>query len=77
MERADISLEEYIESNKLSAEEVDEIVIRCAICMQYLHNKKVLHRDFHPGNILRTKNKEWVITDFGLAKSISEKYSHT
>ena len=76
MERAEISLEEYIERKRLSDEEVDDIVIRCATCMQYLHEKKVLHRDFHPGNILRTKNKEWVVTDFGLAKSISEKYSH-
>lgn len=75
MEYADISLEEYIESGKIKDEEKDEIIRRCVECMMYLHNEGVIHRDFHPGNILLNKDSKWVITDFGLAKDIDEKYS--
>jgi len=76
IERADISLEDFIKNTKLSEIEKDNIVIRCAECMRYLHNKGVIHRDFHPGNILRACSGLWMITDFGLAKEISIKYSH-
>ncbi|MCY6371241.1 protein kinase domain-containing protein [Clostridium ganghwense] len=76
MEKASISLEEYIETNVLKDTEKDEIIIRCAECMKYLHSKGVIHRDFHPGNILRNYSKEWMVTDFGLAKDISSRYSH-
>ena len=44
--------------------------------MRYLHKNGVLHRDFHPDNILRNSKGEWVVTDFGLAKDIDDKYSH-
>ncbi len=75
MERASASLEEYIENNPISEMVKDEIVIRCVECMSYLHSKNVVHRDFHPGNILLNADGDWVVTDFGLAKSMSEKYS--
>lgn len=75
MERASISLEDYIESNVISEEEKDRIIIRCIECMSYLHSNDVVHRDFHPGNILKNAEGEWVVTDFGLAKTLSEKYS--
>ena len=39
MEKASISLERYIEKKTLSDEEKDEIVMKCAECMRYLHNK--------------------------------------
>lgn len=76
MEKASMSLEDYIEKKTLSDVEKDEIVMRCAECMIYLHNKGVIHRDFHPGNILLGRSGEWMVTDFGLAKDISSKYSH-
>lgn len=76
MEKASISLDDFIKKEKLSDREKDEIVIRCAECMRYLHNKGVIHRDFHPGNILRAHSGLWMVTDFGLAKDISSKYSH-
>lgn len=76
MEKASISLEDYIETSTLTDTEKDEIIIRCAECMKYLHSKGIKHRDFHPGNILRNYSNEWVVTDFGLAKDISSRYSH-
>jgi serine/threonine protein kinase len=76
MEKADISLEDYLENNPITDAEKDEIISRCVECMKYLHKNGVLHRDFHPGNILRNSKGEWVVTDFGLAKDIDNKYSH-
>lgn len=76
MEKASVSLEDYIEKKTLSDEEKDKIVMRCAECMKYLHNEGILHRDFHPGNILLGNSGEWMVTDFGLAKDIFSKYSH-
>ena len=76
IEKASVSLEDYIERRILSDEEKNEIVIRCAECMKYLHSKEVIHRDFHPGNILMGNSGKWMVTDFGLAKDISSKYSH-
>lgn len=76
MEKADISLEDYLTNNQITDEEKDKIICRCVECMRYLHKNGVLHRDFHPGNILRNSKGEWVVTDFGLAKDIDDKYSH-
>ncbi|MBY7024004.1 MULTISPECIES: protein kinase [Clostridium] len=76
MEKADIALEDYIETNALNDIEKDKIVIRCAECMKHLHGRGIIHRDFHPGNILRNYTNEWIVTDFGLAKDISSRYSH-
>lgn len=75
MERASTSLEDYIEKRTLSVDEKDSIIIRCVECMEYLHSQNVIHRDFHPGNILKNSKGCWVVTDFGLAKDLSEKYS--
>ncbi|NOW83959.1 serine/threonine protein kinase [Clostridium beijerinckii] len=75
MEYAYASLEEYIKSGKITNIEKDEIIKRCIECMMYLHDEGVLHRDFHPGNILLNRDKHWVVTDFGLAKDITDKYS--
>ena len=76
MEKAKVSLEDYINTNKPGDQEKDDIVIRCATCMKYLHNHEIIHRDFHPGNILKSNNDKWMLTDFGLAKKIDSKYSH-
>lgn len=76
MEKASISLEDFVDKTRLTDIEKDEIVIRCAECMRYLHGQGVIHRDFHPGNILLGSSGKWMLTDFGLAKDISSKYSH-
>lgn len=75
IEKASVSLEDYIRGAILSDEEKDKIVLRCAECMKYLHSKGIIHRDFHPGNILMGNSGQWMVTDFGLAKDISNKYS--
>lgn len=75
MEYSEISLEEYIETRRIKEREKEDIIRRCVECMMYLHDNNVIHRDFHPGNILLNTDKQWVVTDFGLAKDITDKYS--
>ncbi|GES73858.1 kinase-like domain-containing protein [Rhizophagus clarus] len=46
--------------------------------LEYIHNNKFIHRDFHSGNILFDKNNhekryQWKIGDLGLSQSIDNK----
>lgn len=76
MEMASKSLDNYIKSRTLTEKEKDKIVIRVVDCMKYLHKKGIIHRDFHPGNILLNSDQKWVVSDFGLAKDINKEYSY-
>ena len=44
--------------------------------LMFLHNKKQLHRDIKPGNILINCNGDVRIADFGLAKVASVRNCH-
>lgn len=43
-----------------------------ANALQYIHGKNLLHRDVKPSNIIITKQRKVVLTDFGIAKWIAE-----
>ncbi len=53
--------------NLLPVEHVVSIMLRCAIALDYAHNKGVVHRDIKPKNILLTQENEVKIADFGVA----------
>jgi serine/threonine protein kinase len=62
------SLGEKIENGPMSFDEVLNIFIQLAQGLKVAHDKKIIHRDIKPGNILITQRGEVKILDFGLAK---------
>ena len=55
-----------------SAQESLVLLAQLADALSYAHSKKVIHRDIKPANILFRSNGQAVLSDFGIAKSITE-----
>lgn len=66
-----ITLKEYLQSNKLSLNAVLEIGVRLADALQHAHSRNIVHCDIKPQNILVDKYLNPKITDFGIAKMVS------
>jgi serine/threonine protein kinase len=74
---------EYVEGNSLdkwvnkvgplAKEEACNYVRQAALGLQYAHERGMVHRDVKPQNMLRTKDGEIKILDFGLARFASER----
>jgi serine/threonine protein kinase len=47
-------------------------MIDVAYAMSYLHEKKIVHADLKPDNILLRSNGKAVLSDFGLSKIIED-----
>ena len=48
------------------------VLYGCALGFQYLHSKNIIHRDVKPQNVLLDDNLYPKLTDFGLAKVVSD-----
>lgn len=70
MEEADMNLFEYIDKVEITFEQKIKIIYDMLKGMKYAHEHNIIHRDLHPGNILKIKN-DFVISDFGLSKDES------
>lgn len=68
---AGTTLRKYMESHKLSLNNVLDIAIRVAEGLQHAHNRNVVHCDIKPLNILIDNDLKPKIADFGIAKMIS------
>src|ERR1044072_505711 len=65
------SLKNYITENfyNITWNEKLKILSNVASGLNHLHNQKIIHRDFHSGNILYENEFDIVISDLGISKS--------
>src|SRR5688500_20400661 len=65
------SLRDYITKNfyNIKWNEKLEILQNIVEWLKHLHNQKIIHRDFHSGNILYENGWDAVISDLGISKS--------
>lgn len=62
------SLLQKIKKGPIPFDEALDIIFQIAQGLKAAHDKKIIHRDIKPGNILITERGEAKIVDFGLAK---------
>ena len=62
----------YEGDNNTQIERLLDIAIQAARGLRYSHDRKLLHLDIKPGNILMTKGGDVKIADFGLAGARNE-----
>lgn len=55
--------------NPPSASQIVECIKQVANSLQYVHDKKIVHHDIKPANILVTDNEKVKIADFGIANT--------
>ena len=70
-EYIDFNLKNLIYSNILQPLQIKYIAYQILITLNYIHSADILHTDIKPSNILLNESCEIKITDFGLAKVIS------
>lgn len=65
------SLADVIQDEKLSLDQILSLALKICGALRYAHGQGVIHRDIKPENILIDANGEPKVSDFGLAKLIS------
>lgn len=75
MEQCDTNLYDYLENEiDLSFDERLKIIMDIVKGMAFAHQRMIIHRDLHLGNILKLGN-DYLIADFGLSKDLSIEHS--
>jgi len=65
------SLSGLIQQNPVPPRRAAELMITISETMEFAHESGVVHRDLKPANVLLDKRQRPLITDFGLAKQVS------
>ncbi len=66
------SLQDRLIKGALPQTEILQVASAVGAALQHAHQSKILHRDVKPSNILLDQEEKIYITDFGLAKLISD-----
>lgn len=72
MELCSDSLSQRYRSERLPATEVLKIAVKIGSAIETAHRASVLHRDIKPSNILTTAYGHPVLSDFGIAATLSD-----
>ena len=67
-----VTLNIYLEKNKLTSNEKLDLAIQLAEILVALHEKRVIHRDIKPKNTMVTPEGNVILIDFGISR-INEK----
>ncbi|MBI3981885.1 MAG: protein kinase [Gemmatimonadetes bacterium] len=60
------------EKGRLPLPETVDILEQVADALDYAHERKVIHRDIKPANVMLDARNRVVVTDFGIAKALTE-----
>ncbi|MCB8777047.1 serine/threonine protein kinase [Planktothrix agardhii 1032] len=72
------TLEQILQKQGVWTEpQVKELLTSLLPVLQFIHQQKVIHRDLKPDNIMRRRNGEYVLIDFGVAKDLSATVVYT
>jgi serine/threonine-protein kinase len=67
------NLQKYcMKGNLLPLRRLLDILAQTADALDYAHNHEVIHRDIKPANIMLLENDKIKVTDFGIAKAVSD-----
>lgn len=67
------SLEELLKQRRsLPLGETLDILRQVADALDYAHDHKVIHRDIKPANVMLDSRRRVIVTDFGIAKALTE-----
>ncbi|MDX2137717.1 MAG: protein kinase [Chloroflexota bacterium] len=66
------SVDDLLEAGSLPMEQIISILSQIAPALDYAHSKQVLHRDIKPSNVLLDDDGGAYLTDFGIARIMSD-----
>lgn len=67
------ALTEIVLAERLNEIQIATITKECTLAIDYLHSKKIIHRDIKSDNVLVGKNGEIKLTDFGYSAQINRR----